>query len=574
VYEDLAPVAPAAVLARFQPHAGTIPSFLAARAAVQPDKPALRIEQREWTYRELDAAGRLLAHALAGRGISRGSRIALIALNSDLSVVLFLAAARLGAVFIPLNPAASRADLEYLLRHSRAELIVAQAAEIERVREVAGEAAPGRPLVSLAEWGAEARSAREVVERLRELAGDAPVSAGGAAARGTTAVRGAPAAGDAASSEASVQPDDAVVVIYTSGTTGFPKGVVHTHRTYILAAEGFVSRMRLQPDERLLTVMPFFHINALFYSLGGAIACGGTLITTPRFSASRFWRLAAESGATEFNFLAAVGNILINRPRAELDPSHRIVKIYGGPISERMAQVFREEFHVPALIEGYGMSEIPGACCNPFLGPHKSGSIGVPAVHPLHPGAFSELRVVDDAGRDLPPGEVGELVVRTPMMFKEYLDDPAQTAAAFRDGWFLTGDLVRRDADGYFYFVARKKDIIRRRGENIAGAELDRVVGDHPRVLEAAAVGVPSELGEEEILVVVVPRPGERLAPRDIVDWCSARLAPMKVPRYVLIADSLPHTPSHRVAKHILKADPSLAARAFDAGRAQDGGRA
>ncbi|MGH8260179.1 MAG: AMP-binding protein, partial [Steroidobacteraceae bacterium] len=361
------------------------------------------------------------------------------------------------------------------------------------------------------------------------------------------------------------QPDDAAVVIYTSGTTGFPKGVVHTHRTYILAAEGFVSRMRLQPDERLLTVMPFFHINALFYSFGGAVASGGMLITVPQFSASRFWHLAAATGATEFNFLAAVGNILMNRPRSEFEPAHRIAKIYGGPISARMTQVFQEEFQVPALIEGYGMSEIPGACCNPFLGPHKAGSIGLPAVHPLYPGAFSELRVVDEAGRDVPAAEEGELLVRTPMMFKEYLDDPVQTAAAFRDGWFLTGDLVRRDADGYVYFIARKKDIIRRRGENIAGAELDRVLAEHPAVHEAAAIGVPAELGEEDVLAVVVPKAGAHLAPRELIEWSRGRLAAMKVPRYIVIADTLPHTPSHRVAKHILKSDKSLVARAFDA---------
>ncbi|MGH8227852.1 MAG: AMP-binding protein, partial [Steroidobacteraceae bacterium] len=360
-------------------------------------------------------------------------------------------------------------------------------------------------------------------------------------------------------------PDDPAVVIYTSGTTGFPKGVVHTHRTYILAAEGFVARMHLQPSERLLTVMPFFHINALFYSFGGAIASGGTVITVPKFSASQFWNLAAQTGATEFNFLAAVGSILLNRPRSEFNPAHRITKLYGGPISERMDQVFREEFHVPALIEGYGMSEIPGACCNPFLGPHKAGSIGKPAIHPTLSGEFSQLHVVSGDGRELPPGEIGELVVRTPMMFKEYLDDPQQTAAAFRDGAFLTGDLVRRDADGYFYFVARKKDIIRRRGENISGAELDRIVTDHPDVAEAAAIGVPSELGEEEILMVVVPRRPGGLEPRALVEWCRGRLAPMKVPRYIVLAESLPHTPSHRVAKHRLKSDASLLARAFDA---------
>ncbi len=548
-------LSPAAVVALYPQHAGTIPSFLAARVAVQPERLVLQVEHRKWTYRQLEEASARLAAELARRGVAHGDRIALISLNSDLSVILFLAAARIGAIFIPLNPAATRADLEYLLGHSRASLIVAQPADVDRAREVASALGRAPPLVSLAEWGLTADTAHGVIDRLRALAGEP-----GAHAHESRPGAEAPDSGP--------RPDDAAVVIYTSGTTGFPKGVVHTHRTYILAAEGFVARMHLQPSDRLLTVMPFFHINALFYSLGGAIAAGGTLITVPRFSASQFWNLAAESGATEFNFLAAVGSILMNRPRSEFNPAHRIRKLYGGPISERMDQVFREEFKVPELIEGYGMTEIPGACCNPFAGPRKPGSIGRPAIHPTYPGAFSDLRVLGDDGRELPQGEVGELVVRTPMMFKEYLDDPEQTAAAFRDGGFLTGDLVRRDADGYFYFVARKKDIIRRRGENIAGAELDRIIADHPDVAEAAAIGVPSELGEEEILVVVVPRERGGVEPRALLDWCRGRLAAMKVPRFIVIAESLPHTPSHRVAKHLLKADKTLLARSFDAAQA------
>jgi len=148
-----------------------------------------------------------------------------------------------------------------------------------------------------------------------------------------------------------------------------------------------------------------------------------------------------------------------------------------------------------------------------------------------------------------------------------YYRDPEQTRAAFRDGWFLTGDLARREPDGYFWFIARKKDIIRKRGENISGAELDRVASSHPDVLEAAAIGVPSELGEEEILMVVVPKPGLTLQPGDIVEWCRARLAPMKVPRYIAFTDALPHTPSHRVAKHRLKTQTDWLARAVDTQR-------
>lgn len=534
---------PAQVLALYPQHDGTIPSFLAARVGRQPERIALEFSGRRWTYAELERASEQLARALARRGIGPGARIALLAANSDLSLILFLAAARLGAMFIPLNPAATQADLEYLLSHARPSLIVVQPADVQRVEPVASGLQEPAPVLPLAEWGLELDSAAHVLAVLDALGGDDPMP------------------------QPAYRPDDGVVVIYTSGTTGFPKGVVHTHRTYILAAEGFVARMHLQPTERLLTVMPFFHINALFYSFGGALAAGATLITVAKFSASQFWNLAVASGATEFNFLAAVSSILMNRPRSEFNPAHHIVKLYGGPISERMDRTFREQFHVPTLIEGYGMSEIPGACCNPFLGPHKPGSIGLPAIHPSYPGAFSELRVVDDAGRELPAGAVGELVVRTPMMFKAYLDDPEQTAAAFRDGWFLTGDLVRRDADGYFYFIARKKDIIRRRGENIAGAELDRIISDHPAIAEAAAIGVPSELGEEEILVVAVPREPARVDPRELVQWCRGRLSAMKVPRYVVVAQSLPHTPSHRVAKHLLKRDPSLLERAFDAER-------
>jgi crotonobetaine/carnitine-CoA ligase len=535
-------LSPAQVLALYPPHADTISSLLHSRRTAVPGKTALVFGERHWSYGQLEDTSIALARALAHRGLTVGGRLALVAPNSDLSVLLFLASARLRALFIPLNPGSTDEELGYLLGHARARVIVSQDAQATRVRALVASEKAAPVQLNLSELDGAAGDVAGLIARIASLEGSAS---------GTDLPE--------------PQPQDAAVVIYTSGTTGFPKGVVHSQRSYVLAAEGFVARLDLQPGERLLTVMPFYHINALFYSLGGALAAGATLITTASFSASRFWSLAAESGATQFNFLAAVGNILINRPRSEFVREHRIRKIYGGPISARMEQVFREEFGVPDLIEGYGMSEIPGACCNPFRGLRKPGSIGKPAVHPRFPGDFAELRIEDDTGGVLPADAIGELTVRTPMVFKAYLDDPQQTAAAFRDGWFLTGDLARRDSEGYFYFIARKKDIIRRRGENIAGAELDRVISEHPAIAEAAAIGVPSELGEEEILVVVVVKPDVRLTAPELLEWCRARLAPMKVPRYVVFAESLPHTPSHRVAKHRLKSDAALLARAIDA---------
>jgi len=257
-------------------------------------------------------------------------------------------------------------------------------------------------------------------------------------------------------------------------------------------------------------------------------------------------------------------NILIRRPRTEYVPGHRLRKLYGGPFSEEAYRVFNEEFHVATLIEGYGMSEVPGVLNNPFPGPHRVGSMGKPSRHPDPALAFAEMKVVDDAGNDVPQGQIGELVVRTPIVMQGYYREPALTASAFRNGWFLTGDLGRQDEDGYFWFVARKKDIIRKRGENISGAELDRVISSHPDVLEAAAIPVPAELGEDDILVVVVRKPQAVLAASDIAAWCRERLAAIKVPRYVVFADSLPHTPTHRVAKFKLREDATLRSRATD----------
>jgi len=322
--------------------------------------------------------------------------------------------------------------------------------------------------------------------------------------------------------------------------------------------------MWLQPEDRLLCILPMFHINALFYSLAGTFAAGASLVLAPRFSASSFWRTAAESGATQVNIIAAIGNILARRPREEFDPRHRLRVIYGAPITPELERLFREEFNVPVMIEGYGMTEIPGACNNPFDGERRANSMGLAARHPDPSVKFAELRVVADDGRDVADGVEGELWVRTPILMQGYYKDPEQTAASMDDGWFKTGDLVRRDADGYYYFVARKKDIIRRRGENISGAEIDRVVDDHPEVVRCAAIPVPSELGEDEILVAIVATPGATVGAAEIAAWCQARLAPIKVPRYVVFVDALPTTATERVQKFQLRSDKTLLARATD----------
>jgi crotonobetaine/carnitine-CoA ligase len=529
---------PIEVLKLYPSHDGTLGGSLASRAAIAPDRTYLVFKGSTTTYRAFAREVERAAAMLAARGVRPGDRVGVMSLNHPSTVALFFALARLGAIMVPVNPDYGVDEAGYVLAHAEVCGVLAAPETIDTVR--AGCARLARaPWLMLNAPGAP----------------DLPVFADALAA--------APAAAPPPAANA----DSTCVLIYTSGTTGFPKGVMHRQRSVVLAGEGFVERMHLQPDERMLCILPMFHINALFYSLAGALAAGATLILEPKFSASAFWKTVAETGATEVNTLAAVSSILIRRPREEFVPGHRLRKIYGAPFTEEHYRVFREAFGVPHLIEGYGMSEIPGVLNNPFDGPHKPGSMGRPSRHPDHTMAFAEMKVVDDDGNDVPDGAAGELVVRTPIVMQGYFRDPDQTAAAFRDGWFLTRDLGYRDADGYFWFVARKKDIIRKRGENISGAELDRVIGSHPAVLEAAAIPVAAELGEDDILVAVVARPGAALTAREIVDWCRERLAPIKVPRYVVFVDALPHTPTHRVAKFKLRVDRTLKERATDLAR-------
>lgn len=525
------------VLRLYPPHDGSIASLLHTRAAAAPQRPCIVFEGRSYSYAQVvDAVGRTAA-VLAAQGVAAGDRVGVMSLNHPSTVFVLLALAGLGAIMVPVNPEYGEHEARYVLEHAQVCGVVVAPASLPTVAAACRHGG-ATPWLMLNAADAGAHGLAVLPERARAWSGAVPIA--GAAA------------------------DATCVFIYTSGTTGFPKAGMHSQRSVVTAGEGFVDRMALQPQDRLLCVLPMFHINAICYSLFGALAAGATLILEPKFSAARFWETVGQTGATEVNTIAAASAILMRRPRSEFVPGHQLRKMYGAPFDEETYRVFQQEFGVPTLIEGYGMSEIPGALSNPFAGPHKVRSMGVPSRHPDPAVPLAQLRITDDAGNELPVGQVGELVVRTPIVMQGYFRDAAQTRAAFRDGWFLTGDLAHVDADGYFWFVARKKDIIRRRGENISGAELDRVIGSHPDVLEAAAIAVPSELGEDDILAAVVLRPGAVLEPAAIARWCRDRLAAIKVPRYVAFVDALPHTPTHRVAKFKLREDAALRAAAHD----------
>ncbi len=528
---------PLEVLALYPRHDYTLAGAFASRAQRAPERPFLLFGGKTSSWREFQQAVDGAARLLLARGIRKGDRFGVMARNCDGHVLLLFALARIGAIMVPVNPEFGVDEARYVLHHAEVSAVAAGSDTLD----IARKACEG---LAVAPWIILLDAGREDVPLLQDLIARAPEAV----------------------LPRDVSPDDTCLIVYTSGTTGFPKGAMHSQRSFVTGGEAFVQRVYLQDDERVMIVLPLFHINALFYSVAGTLAAGASMVIVPRFSATTFWQTAVDSGATEVNIIEAIGTILKNRPRSEFRPEHHIRKVYG--VRQAVAQTFREEFGIPHLIGGYGMTEIPGVTCNPFEGPAKPGSMGPIGRHPDPQRPWAQCRVVNDEGRDVSHGEVGELLVKTPIVMQGYFRDPEQTRVAFVDGWFQTGDLVRRDADGYFFFVARKKDIIRRRGENIAGAELDRVIGEHPGVHEAAAIPVAAELGEDEILVAVVRKPGYDVTADEVAQWCRERLAPMKVPRYVAFVEALPHTPTHKVAKMTLRADPTLRERATDLAKA------
>ena len=311
---------------------------------------------------------------------------------------------------------------------------------------------------------------------------------------------------------AAVSPGDLAVLIPTSGTTGRSKLVMQTHRAYVLAGEGFPYWMELTAQDRLMTSLPLFHINAPAYSVMGSLACGAGLILLPRFSASGFLDAARRHGATEFNAIGAMLEILMRQPRRPGDADTPLRLCYTGPAPARERQEEMERRFGLRIVVGYAMSESPYGLIWP-RGTRPFGTLGAVRQHPVL-GVINHARVVDDAGREVGPGGTGELLLRNPVLTPGYYGMPAETAEAFTaDGWLRTGDLVTVGPGGTYTFVARKKEVLRRRGENLSPAEVEEVLEDHPDVLECAVVGVASELSEDEVKAFVVPgaRPPARL---------------------------------------------------------------
>jgi crotonobetaine/carnitine-CoA ligase len=510
-------------------YTGTIPGLLERAAQRDPDRTWLYTDELTLTFGA--AAGRVgaVASALADAGIGHGDLVVLTARTTPDYLLAWLALAALGAVTVPVNPTSTPPEMAGLIGQVRPVVVVTDPGLRPAVDDAAADSArrggwSERPILNVGELGCAAAA---------ELPG------------------------------VPVRPGDLAVLIPTSGTTGRSKLVMQTHRAYAMAGEGFPFWLGLTADDRLMTSLPLFHINAPIYSVLGSLACGAGLVLLPRYSASGFLDAARRHGATEFNAIGAMLEILMRQPERADDADNPLRLCYTGPAPERARQEQIERRFGIEIVVGYALSESPYGLIWPRA-TRPFGTLGAVRQHP-YLGRINEAKVVpvDDGaeskgegrvGTEVGAGQVGEILFRNPVLTPGYWGMPDETAAIMVDGWLRTGDLVTVNDDGTYTFVGRRKEVLRRRGENVSPLEVEEVLDSHPAVLESAVVGVESELSDEEVKAFVVAAPGAAIDLAELREYAAARLTAFKVPRFWQLIEELPRTPTARIAKHRLPA--------------------
>ncbi len=492
--------------------------LLEARAEATPEKVFLFSEAdgRRFTYREFDAAVNRAANLLSSRGVGKGDVVSLLLPNSAEYVVAYFACFKLGVLAGPVNSLLKTEEMAYVVGNSETKLMLYSTQFEEQVSELKNEVKTLREAVVFDDE----RAATEGF-------GDEPGAWG------------------------ELTRDDEAIIIYTSGTTGKPKGCLLTHGNLLANARQIVEWLGFNEDDRLLTVMPLFHMNAVSVTTVSALYAGGSTVTSTRFSASRHWQIVSDYQVTSFGSVATMLSMLLKTypegvPEGLSTAQLRFAMCGSAPVPAEVMRRFEETFDC-LVVEGYGLSE--STCRSTFNPPDKrrrAGSCGIPIGN--------EMRVVDEEDRELPDGEAGEIVMRGENIFKGYFKNEEATARAFRGGWFHTGDVGFRDAEGFFHIVDRKSDMVIRGGENIYPREIDELLYKHPAVAEAAAFGVPDPLYGEDVAAFVVLKEGRAATGEEIAAYCREHLADYKCPKAVRVVAALPKGPTGKVLKRELQA--------------------
>jgi carnitine-CoA ligase len=500
------------------PSGQTMPALLDRQAEAYGDRPLFRCAGIERSYREVRDAVARSAGTLAAAGIEPGDRVAAMCSNRVELLDLVLGCAWLGAIAVPLNTAARGPQLHHMLSNSGARVL---AADSELV------------------------PALEPVERPPALESVWALDGVPAATPPGWPVTEPPAGGDALG-PAEVGPGETLAILYTSGTTGVSKGVCCPHAQFHWWGVEMSEMLEMGEGDVLYTCLPLFHTNAL-NAFSQALVSGATYTLGPRFSASAFWTRLAEAKATVTYLLGAMVGMLWSREPGAGDRAHptRVALAPAGPPG--LQDGFRRRFGV-TLLEAYGSTET-NAVIGAQPDAQRTGYMGT-----LRRGYHAQVVDGDDA--PVPDGTPGELVLRhdAPFAFATgYFAMPEKTVEAWRNLWFHTGDRVVREADGWFRFMDRMKDAIRRRGENISSFEVEQVLSEHPAVDAVAVFAVPSDLAEDEVMAAVVIEADSTVEPLELVRHCEGRLAYFAIPRYVELVDELPLTENGKVRKAVLR---------------------
>jgi crotonobetaine/carnitine-CoA ligase len=489
------------------------------------DKIFLRFKGRNITYEEIDRFSNRCAHAFMNLGIAKEDKVSIMLPNCPEFIYLWFGLAKIGAVEVPVNTSYKGEFLRHIVDQSDSKILVIAYEFLDRLKLIEDELKKVQKVIV---WGdlqnQEADGFKIPMMEFDDFfnSSDAPV-------------------------EVVVYPWDPISIIYTSGTTGLSKGALGSHNFWIVCAEKMLEYRDGKKEDIYLTFLPLYHFNAQVLTTLTVLIAEAQMVLLDRFSASRFWDDIRYYGATQFNYLGAVMPILAKQPEKADDFDNPARIALGAGCPPAVMEEVEKRFGIKCL-EGFGMTEI-GIPIHVRVNDRRRGSCGKPMD-------IYELRLFDDQDREVPAGQIGEIVFRPRepfIMMSEYYKMPEKTLEAFRNLWFHTGDLARKDEDGYFYFVDRKKDALRRRGENISSFEVERAINTHPKVLESAAVAVQSELAEDEVKICVVLKRGEVLAPEELIEWANDRMPYFAVPRYVEFMESLPKTPTERVQKYLLK---------------------
>lgn len=509
----------------------TIGQLLAEKAARNAQKVFFTYlpDGRRYTYRDIDDISNRVANGLRELGVGPGTHVAVLSDNRPEALLTYFALGKLGAVAVPVNSSARGDLLRYLLDHSDSSVLVAEDEFLPRIAEVHASLPVLRKLIRIGTPGeagpvAGDWDAMSDFAQLERAGADAP--------------------------DVAVRFSDLAAIFYTSGTTGPSKGVMFSHARTLLWGMSHIEAFGYRDIDICYVCLPLFHVNALLGATYMALLADASVALQRRFSASGFWPDVRASGATLSSLLGSMANILWSLPPSAEDSTNPLRLSQVTPIPET-ARAFESRFGM-RFVSSYGLTDYGASHAYTTNDPDaKLGSCG-------RTRRGFEARIVDEDGFDLPAGETGELVLRCNNPWEVspgYYKMPQATLDSLQGGWFHTGDRGSIDADGYFWFVDRKKDSIRRRGENISAFEIEQVVLRHPAIADAAAFPVASALGEDDVALAVVLRQGQSLGESGLATYCAAHMARFMVPRYIRFLTDLPRNPSQKVEKLKLRED-------------------